>query len=140
MNSYKYIDLFSGAGGLSIGFGNSDFELTLANDISENEIETFRKNLKITHPETDPANIISGDIRDLYTYLDIPGPESYQLNLLSVQTKNEISKKNKSSDLKNDKFVSNLIDSIKDIDVIVGGPPCQGFSVIARSKKGSKSL
>ena len=140
MNSYKYIDLFSGAGGLSIGFGNADFELTLANDISENEIETFRENLKITHPETDPANIISGDIRDLYTYLDIPGPESYQLNLLSVQTKNEITKKNKSSDLKNDKFISNLIDSIKDIDVIVGGPPCQGFSVIARSKKGSKSL
>ena len=70
--------------------------------------------MKITHPETDPANIISGDIRDLYTYLDIPGPESYQLNLLSVQTKNEISKKNKSSDLKNDKFVSNLNDSIKE--------------------------
>ena len=77
MNSYKYIDLFSGAGGLSIGFGNSDFELTLANDISENEIETFRENLKITHPETDPANIISGDIRDLYTYLDMPiAPEN----------------------------------------------------------------
>ena len=140
MKSYKYIDLFCGAGGLSIGFGNSDFELTLANDISLDEIETFRENLKITHPETDSSNIIAGDIRDLYTFLDVPGPESYQLNLLSIQTKNEISKNNKSPDLRNDKFINNLINSIDDIDVLVGGPPCQGFSVIGRSKKGNQSL
>ena len=32
MKPYKYIDLFSGAGGLSLGFGDAGFDLQLAND------------------------------------------------------------------------------------------------------------
>ena len=33
-NKYTYIDLFAGAGGLTIGFGNKGFHLEIANDIA----------------------------------------------------------------------------------------------------------
>tara|TARA_Y100001960_G_C14021056_1_gene515982 strand:- start:276 stop:446 length:171 start_codon:yes stop_codon:yes gene_type:complete len=46
MNSYKYIDLFAGAGGLSLGFGDNDFHLQFANDFGKEEVETFKSNLK----------------------------------------------------------------------------------------------
>ena len=81
MNSYKYIDLFAGAGGLSLGFGDQNFHLQFANDFGKEEIKTFKSNLKKTHPETPIDNIISGDIRKLSMFLsrddlDIPQLDS----------------------------------------------------------------
>ena len=38
------IDLFCGAGGLSLGFEKAGFNIVLANDIDESSIKTFRKN------------------------------------------------------------------------------------------------
>ena len=62
---YTYIDLFCGAGGLSLGFGNIGFDLKLANDISEDALNTFRRNLKISHPRVPNKAIINGKIEDI---------------------------------------------------------------------------
>jgi len=52
----QYVDLFSGAGGLSIGFKWAGWEPIVANDIDNNFLETYRRNI---HPIT-----VTGDIRN----------------------------------------------------------------------------
>ena len=81
----KIISLFSGAGGLDLGFKEAGFDCVLASDIMPHAESTYKKNF----PE---AKFIKKDIR-----------------LLGV---NEIKK-----------AIGN-----QKIDVIIGGPPCQGFS------------
>lgn len=81
------IDLFCGAGGLSLGFIQNGFEISLANDIDDSCIKTYIHN----HPSVPIENIILGDIDNV------------------IENISEYSR-------------------FKDIDVIIGGPPCQGFS------------
>jgi len=57
-NSPVVIDLFSGAGGLSLGFKNAGFEIAIANDISQEALNT----IKLNHPKTET---ILKDIREL---------------------------------------------------------------------------
>lgn len=85
-NEPTLIDLFCGAGGLSLGFIQNNFKIELANDIEEVCINTYKYN----HPDTPSKKIILGDLKKIVDNID--------------------------------QFVS------KDIDVIIGGPPCQGFS------------
>ncbi len=89
-----YLDLFSGAGGFSLGFERAHFKCVGAIDADETAIETYRKNFPGT------PNVIRDDIRKF-------GPERFE-RLLAGET----------------------------VDVIIGGPPCQGFST-ARMRDGS---
>jgi DNA (cytosine-5)-methyltransferase 1 len=81
------IDLFSGAGGLSLGFEKAGFEICQAVEQSPHSTATYKKN----HPKTD---IVNADICELD-----PGDCLRRIGLKA-----------------------------KDITIIVGGPPCQGFS------------
>ncbi len=92
-NSLKMIDLFCGAGGLSLGFIQEGFVTSLANDIQECCVDTYAHN----HPETPRSKIILGDVKDISDNIE------------------------------------NLVD-IKSIDIVVGGPPCQGFSMANRQR------
>ncbi|RDY22473.1 DNA cytosine methyltransferase [Romboutsia maritimum] len=55
---YKVIDLFSGIGGLSLGFRLEGFEISIANEIDASIAESYKKN----HPET---YVINQDITEL---------------------------------------------------------------------------
>lgn len=90
---YKFIDLFCGSGGLSLGFNRASFKCELAIDFDNACIETFRFN----HPNIDQSRILCDDIHN-------------QTN-------------------KNWFNFKHLIDKI---DVLCGGPPCQGFSTANR--------
>lgn len=92
-NGLKMVDLFCGAGGLSLGFTQEGFVTVLANDIEECCIDTYAHN----HPETPRNCIVQGDIR---------------------------------------KVVDNLEEYLegKKVDIVVGGPPCQGFSMANRQR------
>lgn len=92
-NDLKMIDLFCGAGGLSLGFTQEGFVTALANDIEPCCIETYAHN----HPETERKFIVEGDIREVVDHLE---------------------------ELVKDKR----------IDIVVGGPPCQGFSMANRQR------
>ena len=85
------IDLFSGAGGLSIALRECGFNIIMANEINSRFAETHRHNF----PD---VPLIEKDINEL--------------------TREEI------------------LDVIgdADVDLIVGGPPCQGFSVFGKRR------
>src|SRR5690606_38805325 len=85
------IDLFSGCGGMTLGYKWAGFNSILASDIDENCEKTFATNF----PE---IPFICGDI--------------------STLSKDDC-----------DKILNN-----KTIDVIIGGPPCQGFSLANKKR------
>ena len=83
---FTYIDLFSGAGGLSLGFENQGFRNIFSIDIEPSFCETYKQNF--------PSHtLIQQDI-----------------SVLKETDIQELIKKNP-------------------VDVIIGGPPCQGFSM-----------
>lgn len=92
-NAPKMVDLFCGAGGLSLGFCQEGFHPILANDIEECCVDTYAHN----HPETPRDHIIQGDIRLVVDELE------------------------------------GLLDN-QNVDIVVGGPPCQGFSMANRQR------
>lgn len=87
---YDFIDLFCGAGGLSVGLEQEGFRPVVAVDKERSAILTYRFN----RPWLTDGNIIHDDIRDLVDQ-----------------------------------------DIFPHVPVIVGGPPCQGFSVVNKHKK-----
>lgn len=89
MNKPKAIDLFCGAGGLSLGLERAGFNIVLAADFDRIALETYSRNL--SH-------------------------EVLQLDLSSA----------------NPKAVMQRLGISGEIDLIAGGPPCQGFSLQRR--------
>ncbi len=99
MKKYKVLDLFSGAGGMSLGFHLSGkFETVCAIDNWQPAIDTFRYN----HPNLNKNMIICDSVEDVFSKVN----NSY----------------------------NNLIQNLRDekIDVIIGGPPCQGMSLAGK--------
>ncbi|MDI9539891.1 MAG: DNA cytosine methyltransferase [Bacillota bacterium] len=85
---YKVISLFSGAGGMDIGFINAGFEIVWANDFFKEAVESYKLNIG--------NHIVFGDITKI-----------------------------KSENIPNG------------ADLVIGGFPCQGFS-IANNKRSMK--
>lgn len=81
--AYKVIDLFAGAGGLSLGFMQTGrFEIVAAAENNPGARKTYKRNHKLAR--------LYPDVRTIdYTELE---------------------------------------ESCGEIDVVIGGPPCQGFS------------
>lgn len=84
---HTFVDLFAGAGGMSLGFQWAGFECVMGTDFDKDASSTY----KLNHPQTP---FICGDITDKDT-LD---------------------------------SIYSALDRTPRVDIIVGGPPCQGFS------------
>jgi DNA (cytosine-5)-methyltransferase 1 len=84
-----YVDLFAGAGGLSLGVDRAGFDLVHAVEVDQDARSTFANNR-----EGWDASDLTGDIRDVET-ADIA-------SVVGTDT----------------------------VDLVVGGPPCQGFSEV----------
>lgn len=127
----NYIDLFSGAGGLSLGFKNAGFNLIFSNEIDLHSVNTQRRNLEFIGD--DPNKVISCSIEELHSNL---------INKQVLLNNSENIHKSKSSAesyINANSFQSDQFDLINDssqIDLIIGGPPCQGFS---SASKGTRS-
>ena len=89
----KFVDLFAGCGGLSLGLEQSGFDPIFASDINESLFITYIKNRKL--PE---SSIFLGDVNILVRDID-----NYKKHLTGV-------------------------------DLVCGGPPCQGFSSANRQR------
>ena len=88
MSDFRVVSLFSGAGGMDLGFEKAGFDIVWANDFFKEAVESYKKNVS--------KNVVYGDI----TKID-------------------------SSEIPDD------------IDLVIGGFPCQGFSV-ANTKRSMK--
>ena len=135
MSKRKYIDLFCGAGGLSLGLSKAGFNLLYANDIDLNSINTFKHNLSLMHPKFSKKNIIHGDITKLYKELGTKRIYRKKIGLKTVTTNKEI----KLYDIDNILTTKEVktIKNVNNLDILCGGPPCQGFSMIGRAKRGT---
>ena len=88
----NFIDLFSGAGGIGIGYEQAGYEHVLSADFDAGVAKTFRHNHK-------NVPFIEGDLADKSIFESV---------------KKVVGK--------------------KEIDIIVGGPPCQGFSMFGKRR------
>lgn len=96
---YNFIDLFAGAGGLSLGFCNAGFVGLFAVEKNKDAFETLKYNL------------IDKNLFDWPNWLTVQNHDIEDL----------FNKKEK------------LLKLIKNkVDVVIGGPPCQGFSMAGR--------
>jgi DNA (cytosine-5)-methyltransferase 1 len=88
---YRLIDLFSGAGGMSLGFSEvfgQPFQSVWANDFNQFCVETYNENFG--------PHSIAGDIVEILEQGNIEIPQA---------------------------------------DVVIGGPPCQGFSLLNKNRE-----
>jgi DNA (cytosine-5)-methyltransferase 1 len=136
MKKLTYIDLFSGAGGLSVGFGRENFHLLMANDIDNQALDTIRYNLSYIHPETNTSQIIHGDITELYKHLGGKKVKEKFLGHKTVITDKSLQIKKRAPNSSHPELET-FLNSLSSCDVVAGGPPCQGFSMIGRSKRGN---
>lgn len=125
----RYLDLFAGAGGLSEGFIKAGFEPVAHVELSQSACYTLKTRtafhfLEENNNLTPYIEYTSGHITRDELYALIP-----QERLNSVICE-EISSKTL-------KGIFSKIDTLKGnepIDLIVGGPPCQAYSLVGRSR------
>jgi DNA (cytosine-5)-methyltransferase 1 len=90
-DKYRLIDLFSGCGGMTLGFVNTDeFHSVFANDFNADAMASYKANF-----DPDGKHTFYGDIIEL---------------------------------------LDNELYPIPKADVVIGGPPCQGFSLLNRNR------
>lgn len=129
MKTLKYLDLFAGAGGLSEGFIRAGYEPTAHVEIDEAACFTLKtrlayKWLQENQKEEVYESYLAGEINRQKFYDSVP--ESLLQSVLNY----EISKKNINK-------IFDEVDSIlngSSIDLIVGGPPCQAYSLVGRAR------
>lgn len=132
-STLNYIDLFAGAGGLSEGFSREGFN-------------------PVAHVEMNPDACKTVETRISYQYLKANGKEEEYHKYLK-------------GDISREEFLSHVPDEIKDsvinseiskksidgifekidrlvdgepVDLIIGGPPCQAYSVVGRARDQNK--
>ncbi len=130
---FYYIDLFAGAGGLSEGFTANGYNAVAHVEMNQDACFTLKtricyyylkKNNKIDIYQKYLNNEISRD--KLYSYV----PEE----LINSVINETMSKENMENVFK--KMDSLLLErKIKKVDLIVGGPPCQAYSLVGRAVK-----
>lgn len=131
----RYIDLFAGAGGFSEGFKRAGFEPIAHVEVDLAACFTIKTRLAYYYlMENDKIDIyiqyLKGTVNREQLYSHIPFHILQQVINLPISDKN------------NPKIFQ-LIDELKGsnkVDIIVGGPPCQAYSVVgrARDKNGMK--
>ena len=75
----KVASLFSGAGGLDLGFNNAGFQIVYANDIDKDVWETFEKNHGISIDKRSIIDVKSEEIPDVHGFIGGPPCQSWSL-------------------------------------------------------------
>jgi DNA (cytosine-5)-methyltransferase 1 len=129
----RFIDLFAGAGGLSEGFMRAGFEPIAHVEMDEAACNTLRTRqvyqfLKKTGRIKEYESYLKGEINRTELYSLVPEKELARVINLAISTVNN--KKIFDS-------VDNLLGNEK-VDLIIGGPPCQAYSLVGRARSANK--
>jgi len=137
MRKLNFIDLFSGAGGLSEGFIRAGFKPLAHVEVDKKACDTLETRL-VYHKLRN-----EGQIEEYYNY--ISGNISRK-DFIQTYGSREISSSviNKAIGGGNNKKIFELVDELaqeQEVDLIIGGPPCQAYSLVgrARAKDGMKN-
>lgn len=116
---YSMVDLFAGCGGLSLGFENSGFTPVFVNEIDINARASY-----LANRHHDLGGLSFANNADLHSAdaHELKGKRLEQL-ISDLSSIPEV-------DLRFDIGASEASGAGSSIDVIAGGPPCQGFSGI----------
>jgi DNA (cytosine-5)-methyltransferase 1 len=138
-SEFIVLDMFAGAGGLSEGFFRTGYKF-------------------ISHIEMDKYASMTLETRSVYHALKVNGIEDYYYDYITGEFSREdlLEEGKKFSDLnsagiinseisaENEKAIIRGIEkrmenrNLKKVDVIIGGPPCQAYSIVGRSRDSEK--
>jgi DNA (cytosine-5)-methyltransferase 1 len=127
MAEISYIDLFAGAGGLSEGFVNSGMNALAHVELDKAACFTLKTRVAYHYLSRNGLieiynSYLKGDIKRDELYSNIPSSE------LSRVINEGIGPDNSSIFSKVDSLIGD-----KTVDLIIGGPPCQAYSIVGRA-------
>jgi len=131
MKKLNYIDLFAGAGGLSEGFIRAGFNPIAHVEMNKDACDTIRTRIAFQWLKENRKNVIYNDYLKSETKCKEDLWRNVPSHLINSVINTEISE-NTLVDLFND--IDKKLNGSK-IDLIIGGPPCQAYSVIGRARK-----
>lgn len=121
MRDLNYVELFAGCGGLSLGLESEDWNLRLANELSPMAAETFAYN----HLGFDTSADVKG-VSPVWSVSDLGAIDEKKFSRVKLVVGDVV----ELVDLLSEK--EKLLGSLEGVDLISGGPPCQGFSMAGR--------
>jgi len=135
MKELNYIDLFAGAGGLSEGFINEGFKPLIHVEMNKDACDTLKTRIAYHWLKEKKKITIYND----YLKSENKDKEEFWKNvpeyLISSIINKEISENSLSEIFK---IIDNKLDKNK-VDFIIGGPPCQAYSIVGRARKDMES-
>src|SRR5687768_4286169 len=105
------VDLFAGCGGLSLGLEYSGFKPVFVSELNADALQSYLLNRIDRYPHLQAPQFQCGDIKNL-----VRGRKPLEALAASLRTVHGIDVKH------------------GELDLLVGGPPCQGFSEIGRRR------
>jgi len=135
-NSFNFIDLFAGAGGLSEGFIRAGFNPVAHVEMDEGACNTLLTRTVYHHVKNTP------DFEKYISYIKGEGVSRKELyNLLPIEKRKSVI--NLAIGDETNREIFQQIDKIKgnqNIDLVIGGPPCQAYSLVGRSRDKNRML
>jgi DNA (cytosine-5)-methyltransferase 1 len=135
MKELNYIDLFAGAGGLSEGFIRAGFKPIAHVEMNKDACDTIKTRTAYHWlRENRNTNIYNDYLKSVIKNKELLWSNLPEHLINSVINK-EISEKTLPA-------VFKIIDTelkSKKVDLIIGGPPCQAYSVVGRARKDMES-
>jgi DNA (cytosine-5)-methyltransferase 1 len=135
-NSIKVLDLFSGAGGLTEAFWKIGAEFAAHVELDPHACNTLRTRASYW------ALRKQNKLEIYYDYLNKKIDRTTLWAIAGYNKNSEIINKGIGEETYSD--ISHQIkenmkeENIKEIDILIGGPPCQAYSVIGRSRMGER--
>lgn len=129
MHDLNYIDLFAGAGGLSEGFIREGFKPIAHVEMNREACDTLKTRLAFHYLHKED----NSDIYYAYLKKEISRDQLWS-NLPAELLESVINEEITSQTIKSlFKQIDIQLDG-KKVDVIIGGPPCQAYSLVGRSR------
>ena len=129
----NFIDLFAGAGGLSEGFIQAGFEPIAHVEIEKSACNTLKTRAAYHYLKSNKKykiyiSYLKGEITREELYKSVPN--EVLASIINAPIGEE-----------NNKEIQNQIDKClgtRKVDLIIGGPPCQAYSLVGRSRSKTK--